>query len=158
MIFMKRIILSFLLLFFTCSLFAQEEATDMDKFEELRDYRNELMKKELKLTDEESVEFFKLYNSYVKELRTERKKFRRKWFPKDIDNLGETEAKQYLKEAIALQQFEVDLLKKYSTDMAPKIGYTKVVLMKKAERTVNKKLVERANELGIEKRRGSGIR
>jgi hypothetical protein len=158
MIFMKRIILSFLLLFFTCSLFAQEEATDMDKFEELRDYRNELMKKELKLTDEESVEFFKLYNSYVKELRTERKKFRRKWFPKDIDNLGETEAKQYLKEAIALQQFEVDLLKKYSTDMAPKIGYTKVVLMKKAERTVNKKLVERANELGIEKRRGRGIR
>ena len=158
MIFMKRIIVSFILLFFTCSLFAQEEATDMDKFEELRDYRNELMKKELKLTDEESVEFFKLYNSYVKELRTERKKFRRKWFPKDIDNLGEIEAKQYLKEAIALQQFEVELLKKYSTDMAPKIGYTKVVLMKKAERTVNKKLVERANELGIEKRRGRGIR
>jgi len=154
MIFMKRIIISFLLFFFTSSLFAQEEATDMDKFEELRDYRNDLMKKELKLTDEESVEFFKLYNSYVKELRTERKKFRRKWFPKDIDNLGETEAKQYLKEAIALQQFEVDLLKKYSTDMAPKIGYSKVVLMKKAERTVNKKLVQRANELGIEKRRG----
>jgi len=154
MIFMKRIIISFLLFFFTSSLFAQEESTDMDKFEELRDYRNELMKKELKLTDEESVEFFKLYNSYVKELRTERKKFRRKWFPKDIDNLGETEAKQYLKEAIALQQFEVDLLKKYSTDMAPKIGYSKVVLMKKAERTVNKKLVQRANELGIEKRRG----
>ena len=154
MIFMKRIIISFLLFFFTSSLFAQEEATDMDKFEELRDYRNDLMKKELKLTDEESVEFFRLYNSYVKELRTERKKFRRKWFPKDIDNLGETEAKQYLKEAIALQQFEVDLLKKYSTDMAPKIGYSKVVLMKKAERTVNKKLVERANELGIEKRRG----
>jgi len=154
MIFMKRIIISFLLFFFTSSLFAQEEATDMDKFEELRDYRNDLMKKELKLTDEESVEFFRLYNSYVKELRTERKKFRRKWFPKDIDNLGETEAKQYLKEAIALQQFEVDLLKKYSTDMAPKIGYSKVVLMKKAERTVNKKLVQRANELGIEKRRG----
>jgi len=154
MIFMKRIIISFLLFFFTSSLFAQEESTDMDKFEELRDYRNELMKKELKLTDEESVDFFKLYNSYVKELRTERKKFRRKWFPKDIDNLGETEAKQYLKEAIALQQFEVDLLKKYSTDMAPKIGYSKVVLMKKAERTVNKKLVQRANELGIEKRRG----
>lgn len=154
MIFMKRIIISFLLFVFTSSLFAQEEATDMDKFEELRDYRNELMKKELKLTDEESVEFFTLYNSYVKELRTERKKFRRKWFPKDIDNLGETEAKQYLKEAIALQQFEVDLLKKYSTDMAPKIGYSKVVLMKKAERTVNKKLVQRANELGIEKRRG----
>ena len=154
MIFMKRIIISFLLFFFTSSLFAQEESTDMDKFEELRDYRNELMKKELKLSDEESVEFFKLYNSYLKELRTERKKFRRKWFPKDIDNLGETEAKQYLKEAIALQQFEVDLLKKYSTDMAPKIGYSKVVLMKKAERTVNKKLVKRANELGIEKRRG----
>jgi hypothetical protein len=154
MIFMKRIIISFLLFFFTSSLFAQEESTDMDKFEELRDYRNELMKKELKLTDEESVDFFKLYNSYVKELRTERKKFRRKWFPKDIDNLGETEAKQYLKEAIALQQFEVDLLKKYSSDMAPKIGYSKVVLMKKAERTVNKKLVQRANELGIEKRRG----
>jgi len=154
MIFMKRIIISFLLFFFTSSLFAQEESTDMDKFEELRDYRNELMKKELKLSDEESVEFFKLYNSYVKELRTERKKFRRKWFPKDIDNLGETEAKQYLKEAIALQQFEVDLLKKYSSDMAPKIGYSKVVLMKKAERTVNKKLVQRANELGIEKRRG----
>ena len=151
---MKRIIISFLLFFFTSSLFAQEESTDMDKFEELRDYRNELMKKELKLSDEESVEFFKLYNSYVKELRTERKKFRRKWFPKDIDNLGETEAKQYLKDAIALQQFEVDLLKKYSTDMAPKIGYSKVVLMKKAERTVNKKLVQRANELGIEKRRG----
>ena len=154
MIFMKRIIISFLLFFFTSSLFAQEESTDMDKFEELRDYRNELMKKELKLSDEESVEFFKLYNSYLKELRTERKKFRRKWFPKDIDNLGETEAKQYLKEAIALQQFEVDLLKKYSTDMAPTIGYSKVVLMKKAERTVNKKLVKRANELGIEKRRG----
>ncbi|MGC6414250.1 MAG: hypothetical protein ACON5K_06075 [Bacteroidia bacterium] len=151
---MKRIIISFLLFFFTSSLFAQEESTDMDKFEELRDYRNELMKKELKLTDEESVDFFKLYNSYVKELRTERKKFRRKWFPKDIDNLGETEAKQYLKDAIALQQFEVDLLKKYSSDMAPKIGYSKVVLMKKAERTVNKKLVQRANELGIEKRRG----
>lgn len=155
---MKRIFLSFLLLFFTCQLIAQDDAIDMDKFEELRDYRNSLMKEELNLTDQESVEFFKLYNSYVKELRIERKKFRRKWFPKDIDNLSETEAKQYLEEAIGLQQFEVDLLKKYSTDMAPKIGYSKVILVKKAERSVNRKLIEKANELGIEKRRRRGGR
>lgn len=155
---MKRIFLSFLLLFFTCQLIAQDDAIDMDKFEELRDYRNDLMKEELKLTDQEAVEFFKIYNSYVKELRIERKKFRRKWFPKNIDNLSESEAKQYLDEAIALQQYEVDLLKKYSIEMAPKIGYSKVILVKKAERTVNRKLVEKANELGIEKRRRRGGR
>lgn len=155
---MKRIFLSFLLLFFTCQLIAQDDAIDMDKFEELRDYRNDLMKEELKLTDQEAVEFFKIYNSYLKELRTERKKFRRTWFPKDINNLSETEAKKYLDAAIALQQFEVDLLKKYSTEMAPKIGYSKVILVKKAERTVNLKLIEKANELGIEKRRRRGGR
>jgi len=151
---MRRAFLSILILLFTCQLFGQDDAIEMDKFEELRDYRNGLLKDELKLSDQEATEFFKLYNSYVKELRIERKKFRRKWFPKDIENLIETEAKQYLEEAIALQQFEVDLLKKYSSQMAPKIGYSKVILVKKAERVVNKKLIEKANELGIEKRGG----
>ncbi len=149
---MRRVFLSILLLLFTCQLFGQEDAIEMDKFEELRDYRNGLLKDELKLSDQEATEFFKLYNSYVKELRIERKKFRRKWFSKDIENLSETDAKQYLEEAIALQHFEVDLLEKYSSQMAPKIGYSKVILVKKAERVVNKKLIEKANELGIEKR------
>lgn len=155
---MRRTFLSFLLFLFACPLFGQEDAVEMDKFEELRDYRNGLLKDELKLSDQEASEFFKIYNSYVKELRIERKKFRRKWFPKDTDNLSETEAKQYLEEAIALQQFEVDLLKKYSSQMVPKIGYSKVILVKKAERVVNKKLIEKANELGIEKRTRRGSR
>ncbi len=149
---MKKFFISILLLLSTCHLFGQDDEIEMDKFEELRDYRNGLMKDELKLSDQEATEFFKLYNNYIKELRVERKKFRRKWFPKDIENLSEAEAKLYLEEAIALQQFEVDILKKYSIQMAPKIGYSKVILVKKSERVVNKKLIEKANELGIEKR------
>ena len=89
------------------------------------------------------------------ELRSAKRTFRKKWYTFEIDKLNENQAKEYFEDAIALQKKEHDLILEFAPKLAQEIGWSKVVRVKKVEREIKPLLLEKANELKIEKKRRS---
>jgi len=154
---MKKVIVYFSLFLFGYSLSAQSfDSSNIDKIDAVKEYRKELLKAKLSLSDKELAAFLPIYNEYQLDLRTAKRSFRRKWYTKDIDKLNPTEAKDYFNDALDLQQKEHDLLAKYGPKVAIAIGWSKAVRIKKVEREIKPLLLARANELKIEKKRKKG--
>lgn len=128
------------------------EMDEEAKLDELKDYREDLFKQKLKLTDAEAKEFFPIFDEYQLELRKSKRAFRKKWYPKNVDELNDTEAKEYFNDAVSLQQNEIDLLKKYSNKLADVIGMNRVVKIPKVQREVRTLLVMKADEMEIKKK------
>jgi anion-transporting ArsA/GET3 family ATPase len=128
------------------------EMDEEAKLDELKDYREDLFKQKLKLTDAEAKEFFPIFDEYQLELRKSKRAFRKKWYPKNVDELSDSEAKEYFNDAVSLQQNEIDLLKKYSNKLADVIGMNRVVKMPRIQREVRTLLVMKADEMEIKKR------
>jgi anion-transporting ArsA/GET3 family ATPase len=157
---MKRVfyaLMSFMFFALSANLLAQGPPPPMEmdeeaKLDELKEYREELFKQKLKLTDSEAKEFFPVFDEYQLELRKSKRAFRKKWYPKNVDELSDSEAKEYFNDAVALQQNEIDLLKKYSNKLADVIGMNRVVKMPKIQREVRTLLVMKADEMEIKKR------
>lgn len=147
-------------LFFALSIDVQAQGPppppmEMDeeaKLDELKDYREDLFKQKLKLTDAEAKEFFPIFDEYQLELRKSKRAFRKKWYPKNVDELSDSEAKEYFNDAVALQQNEIDLLKKYSNKLSDVIGMNRVVKIPKVQREVRTLLVMKADEMEIKKK------
>lgn len=150
-------ILGFLLL--QSALFSQSfDSENVEKLEAVKEYRNELLKAKLELSDKELEAFLPIYNEHQLALRTAKRSFRRKWYTKDIDNLNTEEAKEYFNDALALQQKERDLLNEFGPKVADVIGWPKTVKVKKVEREIKPLLLEKANALKIEKKRKKPIK
>ena len=148
------LILGFLLL--QSALFSQSfDSDNVEKLEVVKEYRNELLKAKLELSDKELETFLPIYNEHQLALRTAKRSFRRKWYTKDVDNLNTEEAKEYFNDALALQQKEHDLLNEFGPKVAEVIGWSKTVKVKKVEREIKPLLLEKANALKIEKKRKS---
>lgn len=128
------------------------EMDEEAKLDELKDYREDLFKQKLKLTDAEAKEFFPIFDEYQLELRKSKRAFRKKWYPKNVDELSDSEAKEYFNDAVALQQNEIDLLKKYSNKLSDVIGMNRVVKIPKVQREVRTLLVMKADEMEIKKK------
>ena len=104
---------------FSSAVFAQgnkkiEDSARIAKMEEMKQLRHDLFVKKLSLTDAESKAFFPIYDEYQLKLRDARKEFRKKWKGKKPEELSETEADEYLSDAIAMREKEVALFKTYS--------------------------------------------
>lgn len=121
------------------------------KIDAVSNYRKELFQSKLELNDKEILGFLAVYNEYQIELRKVKRAFRRKWYTKDLNQLNETEAKAYFQDASALAQKEQDLITKYAPEMAAVIGWSKTVRIKKIEKEIKPLLLDRANELKLEK-------
>ncbi len=154
---MKKLILFFSVWLFSYSLSAQRfDSSNIDKIDAVKEYRKELLKSKLNLNDKEFNAFLPIYNEHQLALRTAKRSFRRKWYTKDIDNLNASEAKEYFKDALDLQQKENDLLNEYGPKIAAAIGWSKAVRIKKVEREIKPLLLAKANELNIKKKRKKG--
>ncbi len=128
------------------------EMDEEAKLDELKDYREELFKQKLKLTEAESKAFFPIFDEYQLELRKSKRAFRKKWYPKNIDDLNDTEATEYFNDAVALQQNEIDLLKKYSNKISEVIGMNRVVKLPRVQREIRTLLVMKADEMEIKQK------
>ena len=154
---MKKLILFFSVWLYSYSLSAQRfDSSNIDKIDAVKEYRKELLKSKLNLNDKEFNAFLPIYNEHQLALRTAKRSFRRKWYTKDIDNLNASEAKEYFKDALDLQQKENDLLNEYGPKIAAAIGWPGAVRIKKVEREIKPLLLAKANELKIEKKRKKG--
>ena len=113
----KNILFAFLIIVCLSATAQRIDTSDVSKIDALKEYREELFKSKLPLSDKEAKAFFPIYDQYQLELRNSKREFRKKWYKKDMENLSESEAREYLNDAIALQQKEVELLKNYSNKM-----------------------------------------
>jgi hypothetical protein len=149
---MKYKVLIFLFFFGSSALFSQRiDTANLSKIDALKDYREELFKAKLPLTEKEAKAFFPIYDQYQLELRDSKRDFRKKWFKKDLENLSESEAREYFNDAVSLQQKEVELLKTYSNKMAEVIPMSKVIKVKRVEREVRGLLIDKANGMDLKR-------
>ena len=141
-------------LFLSIQLSAQKtDSSSTNKVGEVVSYRVSLFKKKLNLTEAESKQFFQIYDVYISDLTKAKKSFRNKWKKKPLETLTEEEATEYFNDALALQQKEVDLFKSCTNQLKSVIPMTKIVRLASAEREVRLKLIEKANEVKLPKKR-----
>lgn len=150
---LKSIILTFVL-FFSIQLSAQKsDSSSTNKVGEVVSYRVSLFKKKLNLSEAESKQFFPIYDLYISDLTKAKKAFRNKWKKKPLETLTEEEATEYFNDALALQQKEVDLFKSCTDQLKSVIPMTKIVKLASTEREVRLKLIEKANEVKLPKKK-----
>ncbi len=149
---MKKIILFVVLVAGLNFLQAQRlDSSGLNKIDVVKEYRRELFKTKLSLSDKELDAFLTVYNEHQIELRKVKRTFRRKWFSKDSDNLSNTDAQEYFNDAVALQKAEQALIEKYAPLVADAIGWSKAVRVKKVENEIKPLLLAKANTLKLQK-------
>ena len=122
------------------------------KYEELNTFQKNLYKKELSLSESEWSKFWPLYKEYQLKLSKSKKRFRKAWYPINIDSYSENKATQYLNDVISLQQTELDLFKKYSKQISAVIGTKKTLILREKRSLIEEQLVKKATALGIQKK------
>jgi len=151
---MKKAALLLNILILGITSYAQKiDSDNAEKIDAVKEYRQQLLKEKLDLNDKQLEGFLKVYNKQQIELRSAKRNFRKKWYTFDLDNLNENQAKEYFDDANALQKKEQDLIMEFAPKLAQEIGWAKVVRVKKVEREIKPLLLEKANELKIEKKR-----
>ncbi len=149
---MKKMIFGLMVLSYFVVLPAQNiDSNRLDKIDVVKEYRKELWKSKLDVTDKQVSDFLSVYNEYQLTLREAKRNFRKKWHLKNVDLLSETEAKEYINEALELQQTEHDLMAQYAPKFAQIIGWSKSARIKKMEREISPLLLRKANEIRIQK-------
>jgi hypothetical protein len=149
---MKKIILFVVLVAGLNFLQAQRvDSSSLNKIDVVKEYRRELFKTKLSLTDKELDAFLTVYNEHQIEMRKVKRAFRRKWFSKDSDNLSNADAQEYFNDAIALQKAEQALIEKYAPLVAEAIGWSKAIRVKKVENEIKPLLLAKANTLKLQK-------
>lgn len=111
------------------------------KMEELKKLRHDMYVKKLSLTETEEKGFFPIYDEYQLKLRESRREFRKKWKDKKPEDLSEEEATQYLSDAIALREKEVELFKTYSEKLKTVLPVKKIVILPRVEKEIQKELI-----------------
>lgn len=148
-------VLRFLLLstfFWSSSLFSQTRVTQeqKEKFLALDAFQKQLIQEKIALTEAEYNRFAPLYKDYQLKLSRSKKSFRKKWYPITPQKYSDAKAASYIKDVVKLQRTETDLFEVYSEKISNVIGSAKTLLLMEFRSTLEKRLVEKALELGIQ--------
>jgi hypothetical protein len=125
----------------------QRDSIKQAHLEILNEYRLELFKSELGLTDVEVGKVMQIYNPYLKEVNQLKRSFRKKWRKRDKSQYTEAEANAYLIDVFALRTNELELLKKVCNDLKPILPTSKIILLTDLEKEIKRKLIKKAREL-----------
>ena len=148
-------VLRFLLLltfFWSSSLWSQTRVTQQqkEKFRALDAFQKQLIQEKMSLTEVEYNRFAPLYKDYQLKLSRSKKAFRKKWYPITPQKYSDAQAASYLKDVIKLQRMETDLFELYSGKISNVIGSAKTLRLMEFRSTLEKRLVEKSLELGIQ--------
>lgn len=113
------------------------------RMEELKEVRHRMFVEKLGLSETEEKAFFPIYDEYQLKLRESRHEFKRKWKDKKPEDLTEEEASEYINDAVAMRQKEVELFKTYSEKLKTVIPAKKVVILPRVEREIQHELMEK---------------
>ena len=129
---------------------AQRDSIKQAHLEKLNEYRTELFKQELCLSDAEVEKVMQVYNPYLKEVNQLKRNFRKKWKKRDKTQYTEAEANAYLDDALAIRTSEIQLFKKVCKDLKPILPASKIILLTDIEKQIKRKLIKKARELKSE--------
>ncbi len=149
---MKNIITALLLLF-GASIFAQSKNPGPEKSRErIESLRIAFITERLNLTSKESQQFWPVYNSFKEESNQIRTNSR---VDRELDDLTEKEAEEFILERFSQQERQLNLEKKYYGKFREVISVRKIALLYDAENEFKKKLlkaVKNRQEQGLKRR------
>lgn len=96
---------------------------------------------QLDLTQDESAEFWSIYNKYDQLIREDRQSILKDIKP--LETLTEREAQLLINEKYKFEEQKLIYKKRMSEELAAVVGYKKVALLHKAEKTFKKKVLKR---------------
>lgn len=136
-----------LLLLFSVSLFAQGDKDKKEKWVQVKTLKVPFITNELKLTPEEAEKFWPVYNAFEEKeyfLRHNKmRKLMKKIDEAGIDKLSDKDALSYLNQMEDAEEELFNLRKKMVADLKAIIGPARMLMLKKAERDFNKKLLDK---------------
>ncbi len=129
--------------------FAQDDDPPIppDRLQEVKAQRSAYLTQKMGLTPEEAQRFWPVYNQYDMEkeaLRTERRDAMHSM--RADKDLTDAEAAGHIERALASQQRELDLRKRYSAEFIKVIGARKTLELNRAERDFNRELLRRMRD------------
>jgi Spy/CpxP family protein refolding chaperone len=134
-------------LLFTLTVFAQDKE---EKREQIKALKVSHITTELDLTSEQSAKFWPVYNDYEqKQYNIRHNKIRplvKKLDGAAIDKMTDKEATNYLNQLQDAEEELFELRKKMMADLKAIIGPVKMLKLKKAEDSFNKKLLKKYKE------------
>lgn len=119
----------------------QERQLDQRRKERLQALKVAHITEKLHLTQEESAEFWAIYNKYDKYIREDRQSILKD--KKPLETLTEREAQLLIEEKYKFEDQKLIYKKRMSEELAAVVGYKKVALLHKAEKTFKKKIIKR---------------
>ncbi len=146
---MKQLLI---LLFISCSLFGPLAAQNDGAFaQRIEAMKAAFITDRLRLTPEESQQFWPLYNQYQQEERQLRKQYRP---DKPIPDMSEQEAEKHLSRLLEREEKQLDLKARYINRFQEVLSALKVAMLPKVEEEFKKELLKRMQE----RRRQNGNR
>jgi len=146
---MKQLLI---LLFISCSLFGPLAAQNDGAFaQRIEAMKAAFITDHLRLTPEESQQFWPLYNQYQQEERQLRKQYRP---DKPIPDMSEQEAEKHLSRLLEREEKLLDLKARYINRFQEVLSARKVAMLPKVEEEFKKELLKRMQE----RRRQNGNR
>lgn len=100
----------------------------------------------LQLTPDEAKMFWPVYNKLEAEVKELRKKYRIRDEEEDMETMSEEEAEKKLNELIAFKEAQLNLAKKYQTELKKVLPSKKVLLLYRAEEDFKRELLKRIRE------------
>ncbi|SFT40492.1 hypothetical protein SAMN05216474_0377 [Lishizhenia tianjinensis] len=97
--------------------------------------------KELRLSKEDSIAFWPIYDDYSKQLKALHHSIKSKYRCKEDNTLTETEYKKLIQEIIVLEKKEVNLKAEFMLKIGETIGYEKALKLPCLEHEFRKKLL-----------------
>lgn len=136
---MKNTILVSLLFIYV--VIAQAQSTNpSQRKEKIEAMRNAYITSQMNLTPEEAQKFWPVYNEYHTELDNLERPL--KAIGKTIDQMSETEAKQFIYKELELENQRYAINKKFADKFLLIISAKKLIKLKQAEREFKKMMIE----------------
>jgi hypothetical protein len=116
------------------------------KKERIESMRIAYLSERLQLTPDEAKAFWPVYNKLEAEMKELRKKYRMMDEEEEIETMSEEEAGKKLNELLAFKEAQLNLAKKYQTELKKVIPARKVLLLYRAEEDFKRELLKRIRE------------
>lgn len=121
-------------------------AAAQPKKERIESLRIAYLSERLQLTPDEAKAFWPVYNKLETEMKELRKKYRMMDEEEEIETMSEEEAGKKLNELLAFKEAQLNLTKKYQTELKKVIPARKVLLLYRAEEDFKRELLKRIRE------------
>jgi hypothetical protein len=139
----KTVFLTIIWLLCSMAAFAQPGKNMEQAEERIEAMRVAFITDKLRLTPEESQNFWPVYNQYQDELKGLRGKLRPK---KEVFEMSDSEAENFIRDHLDMEQKELDLKRAYFERLRKVIPFRKIAMLGRLEQQFKEKLLQRIAE------------